>query len=161
MAQAHMQHAHTHTPTHPFSSDWWDSLTGLAGLASFFFRYSFSFSARSRYSAHFALMLCLALSPWASSVQNQWSFINTMLQHNPLSHQYNAATQSSLTSWSFWSITICIFANVTCLLSMGYGVVCWSVSCVLSSLAMYIMCVSSIMCKLPDIWISFRIKSRN
>lgn len=53
--------------SHSLSSDW-DSLTGFDEAAlSFFFRYSFSSSARPRYSLHLTLMLCLPFSPHASS----------------------------------------------------------------------------------------------
>lgn len=47
------------------------SFTGFWGFFSLFFRYSFSFSALSRYSVHFALILCLALSPCASSSEGK------------------------------------------------------------------------------------------
>lgn len=47
------------------------SFTGFWGFFSLFFRCSFSFSALSRYSVHFALILCLALSPCASSSEGK------------------------------------------------------------------------------------------
>ena len=71
-------HKHLHScdslwGTYPFSSAGagCPSFTGFWGFFSLFFRYSFSLSALSRYSAHFALILCLALSLCASSSEGK------------------------------------------------------------------------------------------